>query len=122
LGRFEGRKSAARLVFINDRPLRAARCLNASPLDQGFPRLPLLAETGLSEIHLNRLFLNEFGLSPRKYWDKRRLEFAKNCLGTSLIPVKEISCLLGFLSDAHFAVWFRRLTGQRPGECRTFSS
>ena len=108
-----------RLRSGDDRPLRAARCLNASPLDQGFPRLALLAETGLSEVHLNRLFLNEFGLSPRKCWDKRRLEFAKNCLETSLMPVKEISYLLGFRSDAHFAVWFRRLTGQRPGECRT---
>ncbi len=108
----------ARLRSGDDRPLRAARCLNAAVLDQGYPRSQLLSETGLSEVHLNRIFLNEFNLSPRKYWDRRRLEFAKTCLETSLMPVKEISYQLGFRSDAHFAVWFRRLTRRRPGEFR----
>lgn len=107
-----------RLRSGDDRPLLAARCLNEAPLDQSFPRQSLTEQTGLSEVHLKRLFSNEFGLSPRKYWDRRRLEFAKNCLETSLMPVKEISYRLGFRSDSHFAIWFRRLTGKRPGECR----
>lgn len=110
--------SLTRLGSGDDRPLLAARCLNEAALDKEYPRAQLLRETGLSEVHLNRLFLREFDLSPRKYWDRRKIEFAKNCLETSLMRVKEVSYRLGFRSDAHFVVWFRRLTGQSPSEYR----
>jgi len=69
-------------------------------------------------MRLNQLFFAEFGMTSRKYWDRRRLEFAKQCLETSPMPVKELSYRLGFRSDSHFVVWFRRLTGSRPGEYR----
>lgn len=114
------RKGSAltRLRSGDDRPLRAARCLNEAALDGGYPRAELLRETGLSEVHLTRLFLRAFDLSPRKYWDHRKLAFAKNCLETSIMPVKEVSYRLGFRNDAHFAVWFRRMVGQSPSAYR----
>lgn len=111
----------SRLRSGDDRALRAVRILNAAPLDQPFPREMLNRETDLSEVHLNRIFLAEFGMSTRRYWDRRRLEFAKNYLETSAMPVKEMAYRLGFRSDAHFAVWFRRFTKKRPGEWRSDS-
>ena len=107
-----------RLRAGDDRPLRAARLLNEAPLSSPYPRAQLHAATELSEVHLTRLFIQEFGLSPRRYWDKRRLQHARQCLETSVMPVKEIAYRLGFLSDSHFATWFRRQTKKRPGDLR----
>lgn len=69
-------------------------------------------------MRLNQLFFAEFSLTTRKYWDRRRLDFAKQCLETSLMPMKEISYRLNFRSDSHFVVWFRRQTGSRPSDYR----
>ncbi|MEZ0295659.1 MAG: helix-turn-helix domain-containing protein [Candidatus Methylacidiphilales bacterium] len=107
-----------RLSSGDDRPFHAARHLNLVPLDAPFPRVSLQRETGLGLMHLNQLFLFEFGLTTRKYWDQRRLEFAHQCLETSRMPMKEIACRLGFRSDSHFVIWFRRHSGSRPGDYR----
>lgn len=107
-----------RLASGEDRPFHAARFLNQAPLGDGFPESDLQRETGLGMMRLNQLFLAEFGVTTRKYWDRRRLETARQCLETSQLAMKEIACLLGFRSDSHFVVWFRRLAGQRPGDYR----
>ncbi|PTX92140.1 hypothetical protein DB346_24660 [Verrucomicrobia bacterium LW23] len=107
-----------RLRSGDDRPLRAARLLNEAPLSEPFPRNNLHQATGLSDVHLNRLFVQEFAMSPRRYWDLRRLRQSQQWLETSLMPVKEMAYRLGFLSDSHFATWFRRQTGRRPAEIR----
>jgi AraC-like DNA-binding protein len=107
-----------RLSSGDTRPFQAARCLNQAPLDRAFPADWLQRETGLGLMRLNQLFFREFGLTTRKYWDRRRLDFARQCLETSLMPMKEISYRLNFRSDSHFVIWFRRLAGSRPGEYR----
>ncbi len=114
-------ENGARLTRLSSgdtRPFQAARCLNQAPLDHAFPAEWLQRETGLGLMRLNQLFFREFGLTTRKYWDRRRLDFAKQCLETSLMPMKEISYRLNFRSDSHFVIWFRRLTGSRPGDYR----
>jgi AraC-like DNA-binding protein len=107
-----------RLSSGDTRPFQAARCLNQAPLDHAFPAEWLQRETGLGLMRLNQLFFREFGLTTRKYWDRRRLDFARQCLETSQMPMKEISYRLNFRSDSHFVIWFRRLSGSRPGEYR----
>ena len=110
-------KYGARLTRLepgDDRPLRMARCLNEAPLDRGFPREWLREETGLSEVHVSRIFLREFGMTPRRYWEKRRFEFAKICLKTGTAPVKEVGYQLGFRSPSHFVDWFQKHAGASP--------
>ena len=114
-------ENGARLTRLSSgdtRPFQAARCLNQAALDHPFPADWLQRETGLGLMRLNQLFFREFGLTTRKYWDRRRLDFARQCLETSLMPMKEISYRLNFRSDSHFVIWFRRLTGSRPGDYR----
>jgi AraC-like DNA-binding protein len=112
------RLSWSRFQSGDDRVLRALGCLNGAALSGGYPRSLLLEQSGLSEVHLTRLFFQEFGVSPRKYWDRRRLEHARTLLKTSETPVKETAWLCGFRSDANFSVWFRRNTGLSPGGYR----
>jgi AraC-like DNA-binding protein len=107
-----------RLASGDSRPFRAARFLNQARLDEPFPAEWLQRETGLGLMRLNQLFFREFGLTTRKYWDRRRLDFAKQCLETSSMPIKEISYRLNFRSDSHFVIWFRRLANARPGDYR----
>lgn len=109
-----------RIATGDDRLLKAVRCLNNAELDSGFPLSKLQNESGLGEPHLNRLFLKAYGLSLRKYWEQRKLEFSKKCLGTSNILVKEVAYRLGFRSDSHFVVWFRHLSGLSPSEYREY--
>lgn len=114
----ENGATLTRLTSGDDRPFQAARYLNQAALDGGFPAAELQRESGLGLMRLNQLFLSQFGLTTRKYWDRRRLDFARQCLETSRMPMKEIACRLGFRSDSHFVIWFRRLAGVRPGEYR----
>ncbi len=107
-----------RLSSGDNRPFQAARSLNRASLDRPFPAERLQRETGLGLMRLNQLFFTEFGLTTRKYWDRRRLDYARQCLETSQMPMKEISYRLNFRSDSHFVVWFRRQTGSRPSEYR----
>jgi AraC-like DNA-binding protein len=109
---------AGRMAGGDDRVLRAVRTLNNAALNAGFPKADLESETGLGEAHLGRLFFAEYAVSPRKYWEHRRLRHARASLETSSAPVKEIAYSLGFRSDAHFVVWFRDRVGQRPKEYR----
>lgn len=102
----------------DDRVLQAVRLLNQAPLDEAFPKALLEQETRIGEPHLNRLFIQNLNMTTRHYWNQRRLEFAKNCLGTSGMPVKEVAYRLGFRSDSHFVVWFQRLAGTRPSHFR----
>jgi AraC-like DNA-binding protein len=111
--------SLSRLQAGDDRTLKAVRCLNEAPLDQRYPREALQAATQLSEVHLTRVFLRAYDLTPRKYWERRQLEFARLCLETSSIPVKEVAYRTGFRSVSHFVVWFRRHLNCAPGEFRS---
>lgn len=102
----------------DDRALRVLRCLNTALIDGGYPRKELVAAAGLSEVHLNRVFLRAYGISARKFWDSRQLQVAKRLLETSNAPVKEIAFSIGFRSVSHFVVWFRRFCGLSPGAFR----
>lgn len=111
--------SLTRLDIGDDRAMRAVRCLNDAPLTGGFPFSWLTEETGgLSLSHLDRIFVQDFGITTRKYWERRRLQEAKVYLETSMLPIKEIGHRTGFHSDAHFVIWFKRLVGKSPLQYR----
>jgi AraC-like DNA-binding protein len=114
----ENGADVSRLLAADDRTLRALRCLNRAPLREGLPHEALRKESGLGEAHLNRLFLEQYGMTVRKCWEQRRLKAAKTHLETSMMPVKEVAYTLGFRSDSHFMMWFKQHTGKRPKEYR----
>lgn len=102
----------------DERLTRVVRRLNEAPLAAGFPKAQLRAEAKLSPGHLDLKFEQAFGVSPWRYWERRRLEHAKRRLSQMEIPVKQVAYELGFKSDAHFVAWFRKLAGDAPGRYR----
>ncbi len=92
--------------------------MNQAPIDQPFPAERAQQITGLSLTRLNQLFFREFQLMMRKFWDRRRLDFAKQSLETSDMPIKQVSYHLNFRSNSHFVLRFRHLTKSRPSDFR----
>ncbi|MEM1058473.1 MAG: helix-turn-helix transcriptional regulator [Verrucomicrobiota bacterium] len=88
------------------------RCRGFAP---GPPRLAVIARAaGVSVSHLKRLFAEELGTPPLRWWDQLRLEEARRRLYDGADPVKRIAYELGFHSPAHFSAWFRRRASITP--------
>ncbi len=108
----------ARSAGLDPRVRTALRELDAWPWSRPFREPELAARTGLSAGHLDRLFVKDCGLTPRAYWQRRRLESASAALADPATPVKRVAADLGFASSAHFCRWFKKATGHTPGEER----
>lgn len=107
------------VTFADQRILRAARFMDSRPLRLAVRESELAQTVGLSITHLNRLFLRDLGISPRRYWERRRLQAAILLLQHHRRSVKETAYELGFNSLPHFSAWFRGQQGVSP---RAFQS
>lgn len=108
----------ARMGGLDSRVLDALRQLDRHDWRSPFREKNLAASTGLSAGHLDRLFVQQLGLTPRAYLQKRRLESATATLADSAVPAKKIAYDLGFSSASHFTHWLRRATGKSPRQVR----
>jgi AraC-like DNA-binding protein len=73
---------------------------------------------GLSYRQLARYLREEYGLSPKQYQTRLRLEEARRLLTTTELSVTSIAYELGFASSQHLAGRFRALTGETPSAYR----
>lgn len=105
-----------RLGSIDPRILEAALLLDRMPLNARFKEEEFAHQVKLSPTHLDRLFVSQFGLTPRRYLERRKLEQACARLQQSHASgsIKEISFDLGFNSLPHFSGWFRQKAGLSP--------
>ena len=74
----------------------------------------LAALCGISEVYFRRLFLNSFGVSPKEYIIRKRIEFAKSLLKSGSFPVYEIASLCGYSEPCHFSREFSKRVGVSP--------
>jgi len=104
---------------IDKRLLQAVLGLKQTSLSLPFPAELIQQESGLGRSQLDRLFFQNFGMTTRSYWDRRKLESAKALLATTANPIKEIGFRLGFKQASHFTKWFQIHTGLNPAAYRT---
>lgn len=71
---------------------------------------------GLSKFHLGRAFKAAYGLPPRAYHIRLRVERARALLAEGR-TVREAAAAVGFAGPTHLHRHFLRLTGQTPGRC-----
>jgi AraC-like DNA-binding protein len=69
--------------------------------------------------HFARLFRNTLGMPPYRYIIERRIEESKRMMATDHSSILEIALLLGFSSQSHFTVAFRKVTGTTPRQFAT---
>lgn len=81
----------------------------------------LAAHAGLSPSHLTRELRRVSGLAPHQYVLRRRAERARILLGGGARSVGEVALAVGFSSQAHLTVVFRRVFGITPGAYRALN-
>ena len=110
-------RERAHYIASNRAVLRARELIEQQP---GLPwRQRDLAEAcGLSASRLQQLFTLAVGAPPRKFLLQTRIRRARGMLESTDTPITEMAIELGFSSSQHFAVAFRRLTGESPTDFR----
>lgn len=74
-----------------------------------------LANTAnLSAYHFARLFKHTVGQTPHVYITARRMQHARKILSDSDLPLINVAARVGYQTQAHFTVAFRRYTGVTP--------
>lgn len=71
----------------------------------------------VSPTHLNRLFHAFLGTSVMKYVLQRRIEMSKQLLSgldANVLPIRELSALVGFQDSAYFSRVFKKYVGVSP--------
>ena len=83
------------------------------------PSIPTLAaECGVGVHTLLRAFRHDLNCSPHTYWDRLRLERARELVGDSDLSFKEIAGQLGYCSGLYFSTVFRKAVGLSPSQFR----
>lgn len=72
----------------------------------------------LSKSQMNRNFSKILGISPLKYWEKRRIKDV--CLALKNYPgsISEVAENFGFCEQGYFTHWFKKMTSVTPAEYR----
>lgn len=78
----------------------------------------LAARTGVGVRTLERRFRNALGVSPRRYWQSRRMQLAKELLETTNLSVGEIAWRVGYGDAGYFTRLFQREMLLTPSEYR----
>lgn len=91
--------------------------LNRHALDQPLNQEDWAQTSALGAARLSRFFHAHYGMTPRRYFEERRIDYARAALETNELSVKEIASELGFTNLQRFSTWFKTLEGVAP---RTF--
>ena len=86
-------------------------------LDQNLSLGKMSQIVQMSPHYFATLFKQSMGIAPHQYITKCRVEKAK-CLLYSRVSVTQVSDLVGFKSQSHFAKVFRKYVGVNPREFR----
>lgn len=72
----------------------------------------------LSETHVIRIFKEKYGITPKQYILKCKIDASKLLLLDTSLQIKVISMTLHFADSYHFSHTFKRLTGISPEKYR----
>lgn len=98
--------------------LTAAR-LSSDPLGAGVAEL--LADLPYNADYFRRAFKQRMGLTPQKFRELKRMEFAANRLGMG-VQVKEVAAELGYADPYYFSRQFKAYLGSSPSSYRNHKS
>ncbi len=76
----------------------------------------------LSETHVIRIFREKFGITPKQYILKAKIEASKILLLDTSLQIKEIAMTYHFADSYHFSHTFKRFVGVSPEKFRTRDS
>lgn len=126
LGLFQGlleriEPAGLRLEILRSNDARIRKSMErllARDLGIMFSRDQLAQECGLSSSQLNRIWIRDFGMTPRQFWDQRRIQWAREQIEHGKLSLKEIGAALGFAHASQFSTWFRLAQHDSPAKYR----
>lgn len=71
---------------------------------------------GVSEPYFRKIFKATYGISPLKYINDLKIQYAQELLRAALLPVTRIAELSGFGDPAYFSREFKKAVGVAPSE------
>lgn len=71
---------------------------------------------GMSEVYFRRIFASRFGVSPKEYMIRKRIDYAKQLLSSEQFSVTEVAELCGYSEPCHFSREFSKRVGVPPVE------
>lgn len=98
--------------------LSLARTYIDQHYDQPLTLDHISGEAGFSPFHFIRLFRAAYRQTPHQYLMQRRIDQAKQLLGSSDLPIQDVCVEVGFESLGSFTSLFRRVTGLTPAAYR----
>lgn len=107
----------ARLGVQNAKVLSIIELMEAH-LAEPLSLLEIADGAGLSRRQIERLFRQEMGRSPARYYLEIRLDRARHLLIQSTMPVVEVAVACGFVSASHFSKCYRELYNRSPQQER----
>lgn len=77
---------------------------------------------GISVSYFQHLYKDLFGISFQKDVIRIRIDYAKQLISITNLPITEISKLCGYTSEVHFYRQFKKVTGITPSHYRSLES
>ncbi|WP_237763885.1 helix-turn-helix domain-containing protein [Terrimicrobium sacchariphilum] len=103
---------------LDDRVRAALDFMESNNLRRPPNERQLAQHVGVSVTHLNRLFSQDLGKTPIRYWEDKRIQAARYSIEESSKSLKSIAYDMGFASLSHFSSWVRRKLGKSPRALR----
>ena len=107
----------ARLGVQNAKVLTIIELMEAN-LSEPLSLVEIADHVGLSRRQIERLFRQEMGRSPARYYLEIRLDRARHLLIQSSMPVVEVAVACGFVSASHFSKCYREVYAKSPQQER----
>ncbi len=107
----------ARLGVQNSKVLSIIELMEAN-LAEPLSLIEIADRVDLSRRQIERLFRQEMGRSPARYYLEIRLDRARHLLLQSAMPVVEVAVACGFVSASHFSKCYRELYNRSPQQER----
>lgn len=97
---------------------RALRLISESDLEDGGGMEALAERLGIGARHLRRLFLRHLGATPSAVVQRRRLNFAKNLIDETSLPMGQVAIASGFGCVRRFNDAIRKTYHRTPSHIR----
>ena len=98
--------------------LESLNYLHSHYLENSFRISTLYRIANVSSRYYERLFFQKFGVTPKAYILKLKMEYAKELLLSEKIPINDIAQKLGYSDVYHFGKIFKKNTGYTPSQYR----
>ena len=101
--------------------IKKAKIYMVENIDKPVDFEQLVVELHVGYSWFRRMFRHYTGLAPGQYFLQLKLNKAKKLLSETMLPVNQISLLVGFESQYYFSKCFKKKIGVSPLQWRQFS-